>query len=174
MFKLNALEILTGCLVIVTGYYVYLTHRMSSTTQKSFEAEQRPMIAFDKPVFELLGDPITQDMEIRIGIKLDNVGKVLASYNMDYFRVTLGGKTLDYPTFKSLGGHLYPTKSTIFFYDKIKGFNIRDFPLSGLVDFQMSYHAVPGETKYWSRRKIEFGIISPEYQRHLILEEDEH
>mgnify|MGYP006883554693 CR=1 FL=1 len=75
--EFNALNVLTGLLVLVTAYYAYVTARIAKTNEKVFHAMELQNIEMNRPYISIFpfvkpGDPI-------IYLRISNTGKTAAT-----------------------------------------------------------------------------------------------
>lgn len=150
--------------------------------KKSYYAERRPYIAFNGPQFELL-DPREQDSlgqpmvyDVQVGIIFENVGKVLAHYEVESMKVELNGIVIENPSFINTGGHLYPGKTSVFRYETFKDVRITDIPVIGSIEYTLKYNSIPRSKTHISKRKISLFLptwYSTDGSRYIFIEEQE-
>jgi hypothetical protein len=105
---------------IATVWMAVETRRMSMAAMRSIELETRPYLAFRglNLSFAKLSDlaSSTETPALHLGLRLFNPGKVLVSYQVEFFTVSFTGDTLASPKFETTGGVIHPSEETLFFY----------------------------------------------------------
>lgn len=161
-----ALAALNLVLAGATVWLAIVTWRSALVTKASFELDARPYFAFNNFYFIFFLDKPEDDSlppsrgTVKIGLIFRNPGRVLINYKVKSIRVTLAGLTIDNPKFEIAGGTIYPNDQSIFWYGNIGNVDISKIPLTGVVEYDVSYYAIDGSKHYDSVRKIQYTINS--------------
>lgn len=175
----TVLAILTFLLAAATVWLAVATWRMASVSKASFDIESRPYFAFKHFLFKFILEEPTEELQhptkgaVRIGLRFRNPGRVLIHYQVKTIRVTFSGATVDNPKFELMGGPIYPSEETMFWYATIPDIDISVMPKTGVVEYEVEYYAIEEEKTFKSSRKIKYTInsISPLNYEWLYLEE---
>lgn len=174
-----ALAILTFLLAAATVWLAVATWRMASVSKASFDLESRPYFAFKGLLFKFHLEKPTEESKpptkgaVRIGLRFRNPGRVLIHYQVKSIRITFSGATVDNPKFETMGGPIYPSDETMFWYGAIPNIDISAMPKRGNVEYEVEYYAIERKKAFQSSRKIQYTInsIDPYDMDWLYLEE---
>jgi hypothetical protein len=123
--------------------------------QKQYDAildSVRFKLAFDSLVLDT-GKTAQGVSAVNIGIRLQNMSNELIQYRVTKFKVMLDNKTVDNPTFLTPGLHVYPRKTSDYFYPTIEGVDFSK-TTSGTLEYEVEYSSIPSKYWYMSGRKF--------------------
>jgi hypothetical protein len=145
--------IITIVLVIVTGYYAIITHRIMKYQRDITILEYRPFLKLDEIQVTKLVDENSKMKGIRIGIELNNVGRILLKYEVKNMFASIEDKISNKVVFLNNGGYVYPGQTVSFTYGVIE-IDEEEAPevLEGILEYELTYFSTE-KKKYKSYRK---------------------
>jgi len=108
---------------------------------------------------------------VTVGIKIQNTSPSLIQYEVTKFNVILDNKTVDNPKFNTLGGYVYPGKTSDYFFPPIQGIDLTK-QASGTLEYEIHYSGVPNKYWYLSSRKLAFDLVQGQITWRFLEEEE--
>lgn len=145
--------IITIVLVLVTGYYAVITHRIMKYQRDITILEYRPFLKLEEIQVAKLVDENSKMKGIRIGIELSNVGRILLKYEVNKMFASIEDKVSNKIVFLNNGGYVYPGQTVSFTYGVIE-IDEEEVPevLKGILEYELMYFSTE-KKKYKSYRK---------------------
>ena len=151
--------------LIVLIAYTYYTWEMSKIMRDTYLLERRPYLCFNNLEIKKIQSPLSNKINIQIGLMLNNIGRVPLTYRVNRIVVTVNGQGVPNPTFVNLGGTIFPSASTIFRYPIIPNCSQIKQLDKGTVEFDISYYCGNLRERYRLYREIEyFDIASDRFE----------
>lgn len=135
---------------LITAWMAVETRRMAEQTKRSVDLEYMPLLGIRNVSVEISptdfiqidatrSEPTGINL-IKIGIELQNSGRIAVSYQMKSLRETFADRTTDSATFLSRGGLVLPGSSMHFWSSGIElDPPVKSFPATGRIECEFEY-----------------------------------
>jgi hypothetical protein len=130
---------------------------MSKTTKKMFEADRRPYLSFVELTCNF-GSILENSINCQLGLRLQNVGRVLLSYKVISFGLSLNDVKNENPRLDNNGDYVFPNSFAAFSYDVIRSIPFHQEPIHGVLEYRIEYKANESNKIYKSTRKLKIEI----------------
>jgi hypothetical protein len=156
-FPLDWTAIATIALAAATFALAWFTNRMARTTDQSFALESRPYLAHLECRFEASNAVVDGFLEVaRLLLEFENVGRVIANYELRSLVLTLNGPTAQTGAAMRRGA-IFPTKKGLIWVA------LGALPTVGsalAIRFDVSYWAPGSDKRFASRASVLATILA--------------
>ncbi|MDI6632246.1 MAG: hypothetical protein QME13_07405 [Thermoanaerobacteraceae bacterium] len=165
---ISLMDVFTLALAAATVWLAFATHKLAGITKQMFELEARPYFALSNFLFrfyikkQLLEGDTPAEGDLKFGLEFRNPGKVAVTYKVQRIGVTFNGKTIENPTFSTMGGTITPGNFGVFWYGVIPKVDFSSLPRGGIVEYEIEYFSIPDAKRYTTKQKIEYVLNSVE------------
>lgn len=128
-------------------------------------AEEVPKgsVAFKGLRVEVFKNKTTGEADVQIGFVMENTNDVLVAYEVKSIYAEINSRTAvdpKNPNMLSMGGYIYPRKTAIFRYEKIKHVDLTRMPVAGLLEFDLRYGVNLATSPRKSYKKAQFTLFT--------------
>lgn len=167
LLPLNAIAwILAGILgvvVVVAIQALHLDKRVASLVSRQFVSDQPPIgsLTFSRVRVEVFRNKTTGQTDVKIGFEIENTNDYMIKYDVSVINASINNKTVKNPKspkMDSMGGYVYPGKTSLFRYEMIYNVDLTKMPISGNLEYDLTYSTVPPGTTRRSYKKMSFTL----------------